>query len=202
MKKVAAVLLVMVCTWGASAWAEMPPQELVRDTAEKMIAKLKEEKEVVAAEPGRIYELVNAIVLPHFDFEYMSRSVLAKYWRRATAEQRASFVNEFRTLLVRTYATSLSEYTDETIHYLPFRGKADDTEVTVRTEVEQPGAFPIPIDYRLHRKEDQWLVFDVLIDDVSLVTNYQTSFANEIRKSGLDDFISTLAQRNKQVTGG
>ena len=201
MRQLATVLLI-AWAWVTPAWAEQPPQELVRDTADKMIAKLKEEKEVVATEPGRIYELVNAIVLPHFDFEFMSQSVLAKYWRRATDEQRAAFIDEFRTLLVRTYATSLNQYTDEKIHYLPYRAKENDTEVTVRTEVEQPGAFPIPIDYRLHRKEQQWLVFDVVIDNVSLVANYQTSFANEIRKSGLDTFLANLAERNKQVTGG
>ena len=186
----------------APVLAQTSPDELVRDTADKMITKLKEEREVVATDPGRIYELVNAIVLPHFDFEYMSQSVLAKYWRRATPDQKSAFVGEFRTLLVRTYATSLSQYTDEKIHYLPFRSKADDSEVTVRTEVDQPGAFPIPIDYRLHRKGDQWMVFDVVIDDVSLVTNYQSSFANQIRQLGLDSFIANLAQRNRQVTGG
>ena len=181
-------------------WAIQSPQVLVQETSEKMLATLKAEEKLLQQEPGRIYELVNEIVIPHFDFEYMSQLVLAKYWRRASPEQRAAFTSEFRTLLVRTYAKSLQEYTHQVIHFLPFR-EVSSGDVTVRTEVEQPGSFPIPIDYRLHQKGGEWKVFDVIIDDVSLVTNYRSSFAKEIRQSGIDDLISSLAKRNKEASG-
>ncbi len=177
------------------------PQALVKDTSERMLAKLKQERELLAQEPGRIYELVDEILLPHFDFEYMSQLVLAKYWRRASADQRRAFTGEFRTLLVRTYAKSLSAYTDQQISFLPFRElKGDD--VTVRTEVEQPGSFPIPIDYRLHQRGGEWKVFDIIIDGVSLVTNYRSSFAREIRKGGIDSLVKTLQARNQEASGG
>ncbi|MEJ2553270.1 MAG: ABC transporter substrate-binding protein [Gammaproteobacteria bacterium] len=183
----------------APTWAIQSPEDLVRQTAEQMLSKLREDRKVIDAHPERIYELVDQIVLPHFDFERMSSWVLGKYWRRATPKQRKEFVEQFRTLLVRTYAKSLSSYTDNKITYLPFRGGPSKTDVKVRTEVDQPGGFPIPIDYDLYLKGDEWKVYDVTIDGVSLVTNYRTTFANQIRQKGLDRLIASLASRNKQA---
>ncbi len=180
--------------------AAQAPQALVEETSKLMLGKLKEEAAVIKAEPGRIYELVNQIVLPHFDFEYMSQMVLAKYWQRATPAQKKAFVEEFRTLLVRTYATSLNQYTDQKLTFKPFRPEARPELATVHSEVAQPGGFPIPIDYRLRQEGEQWKVFDVVIDGVSLVTNYRSSFAKEVRDSGLDGLVKTLADRNKQVS--
>jgi phospholipid transport system substrate-binding protein len=179
-------------------WAIQSPQDMVQQTADQMISKLREEREVIDQHPGRIYDLVNQIVLPHFDFERMSSWVLGKYWRTATPEQRKRFVEEFRNLLVRTYAKSLASYRDNKITYLPMRASPKDTDVKVRTEVEQPGSFPIPIDYSLYLKGDEWMVYDVTIDSVSLVTNYRTTFANQIRQDGLDKLIATLTDRNQQ----
>lgn len=202
MKKIFAALLLVWMTGfaGASAAAVQPPQDLIKQTAERMLAKLKEERAVIRKDPGRIYELVSDIVLPHFDFERMSAWVLGKHWRTATPDQKKRFTEEFRNLLVRTYATSLTEYTDRKINYLPFRSDANATDVTVRTEVAQPGAAAIPIDYSLILKNSEWLVYDVAIDNVSLVTNYRSTFANEIRQGGLDKLISKLAERNRQST--
>jgi phospholipid transport system substrate-binding protein len=183
---------------GAPAWAIQAPQDLVQQTAEQMLSKLRSERQVIDQHPGRIYDLVNEIVLPHFDFERMSSWVLGKYWRTASPAQRAQFVQQFRTLLVRTYAKSLSSYTDNKITYLPMRPSSEPNDVTVRTEVDQPGGFPIPIDYSLYLKGDEWKVYDVTIDGVSLVTNYRTTFANQIRQDGLDKLIASLADRNQQ----
>jgi len=198
MKKIIA-LLMLLAVWMAPVQAQSSPQELVETTSEQMLAKLKEERQVLDAEPNRIYDLVNEIVLPHFDFEYMSQMVLAKYWRRAKPDERTAFTAEFKMLLVRTYATSLKEYTDQKLIYLPFRPGSDESQAVVRTEVDQPGGFPIPIDYKLHLKEGAWKVFDVVIDGVSLVTNYRSSFAKEIRNGGLGSLITTLSERNKEA---
>jgi phospholipid transport system substrate-binding protein len=184
-----------------SSVASQSPQALVEETSQLMLAKLKEEQQIIKEKPERIYDLVNEIVIPHFDFEYMSQMVLAKYWRRASAGQKKAFTKEFRQLLVRTYATSLNEYAEQEIIYLPFRASSREDYAIVRTEIDQPGGFPIPINYKL-RKNSEWKVFDVVIDGVSLVTNYRTSFAKEIRQSGLDDLIKTLAKRNKQASNG
>ncbi len=185
---------------GGSAWAaaSQEPQELVQRTADQMLAKLKTEKQVIDQHPERVYELVNQIVLPHFDFERMSSWVLGKYWRAATPAQKEQFVNQFRNLLVRTYAKSLSEYTDRKISYLPMRPSPQAGQAKVRTEVEQPGGFPIPIDYELYRKGNDWKVIDVTIDGVSLVTNYRSTFASQIRQDGLDKLITVLAERNQR----
>jgi phospholipid transport system substrate-binding protein len=191
-------VLVMWLAGGGSAWAIQSPQDMVQQTADKMVSKLREERQVIDQHPGRIYDLVNEIVLPHFDFERMSSWVLGKYWRSASSAQRNRFVEEFRSLLVRTYAKSLSSYSDNKISYLPFRDSPGKNDVKVRTEVDQPGGFPIPIDYSLYLKGDEWKVYDVTIDGVSLVTNYRTTFANQIRQDGLDKLIATLADRNKQ----
>ncbi|MEK7321593.1 MAG: ABC transporter substrate-binding protein [Pseudomonadota bacterium] len=183
---------------GGIALAATSPQELVQRTADQMLAKLKTEKQVIDQHPERIYELVNQIVLPHFDFERMSSWVLGKYWRAATPAQKQQFMDQFRTLLVRTYAKSLSEYTDNKISYLPMRPSPQENQVKVRTEVDQPGGFPIPIDYELYRKGDDWKVIDVTIDGVSLVNNYRSTFATQIRQDGLDKLITVLSERNQR----
>lgn len=183
---------------GGNVLAAVSPQELVQRTAEEMLTKLRVEKQVIEQHPERIYELVNQIVLPHFDFERMSSWVLGKHWRAATPAQKERFVTQFRTLLVRTYAKSLSEYTDSKISYLPMRPSPQEDQAKVRTEVDQPGGFPIPIDYELYRKGDEWKVIDVTIDGVSLVTNYRSTFASQIRQDGLDKLITVLAERNQR----
>lgn len=184
----------------ATAFAATPesPQEIVISTAEQTIAKIKSKKEFIKKNPEYLNALVNEYVVPRFDFERSARRVLGKYWRKATPEQQKQFTVEFKNLLVRTYATSLSEYSDQKITYLPFRGKPGAEEVTVRSEVEQAGGFPIPIDYRLHKKNGEWKVFDVVIDDISLVANYRTSFGREVRKTSIEALIKRLAARNAE----
>ena len=202
MKRLLLVCWVVLGLLSAPVFAAKEPQILVQETSQLMLAKLKQEKELLKAEPNRIYGLVNEIIIPHFDFEYMSQMVLAKYWRAASALQRQAFTEEFKQLLVRTYATSLNEYADQNIIYLPFRSGSNSEQVTVKTEIEQPGGFPVPIDYRLHQNSGSWKVFDVVIDAVSLVTNYRSSFASQVRRGGIDGLIETLAQRNSKLSDG
>lgn len=187
---------------GAVALAAMSPQQLVKDTSQRMIKALQEEKTDLKKNPARVNQLVNEIVLPHFDFERMSKLALGRYWRRADKKQQQEFVDEFRTLLVRTYRSALTEYRDQTISFLPFKDNPDSGDVTVKTEVEQPGGSSIPIDYRLHLVGGEWKVYDVIIDGVSLVINYRSSFSSEIRQSGIDGLIDKLRKRNKDDSGG
>ncbi|HHM04845.1 MAG TPA: ABC transporter substrate-binding protein [Gammaproteobacteria bacterium] len=202
MKQTWAAVMVLTLAWaGGVAAAVQDPLELVQKTSEEILGKVREERAAIDNNPRRLYQLVNEIVLPHFDFERMSRWVLGKYWRRASPQQRRRFVAEFRSLLVRTYAKSLAEYTDNKIEYLPLRRRPGAEEVTVRTEVEQAGGFPIPIDYSLYLQGGSWKVFDVVIDGVSLVTNYRSTFASEVRRGGLDKLIADLADRNQRESG-
>ncbi len=184
------------------AHAAMSPQDLVKQTSQRMLQALRDEKAQIKKNPEHLRKLVDEIVLPHFDFRKMSRLVLGRYWRRASDGQQAKFVDEFRTLLVRTYTTALSEYTDQTINYLPFKGDPGSGDVTVRTEVQQRGGSPIPIDYSLMREDSEWKVYDVTISGISLVINYRSSFASEIRHAGLDGLIDKLHNRNQKNSDG
>lgn len=178
---------------------EHPAQQLVIDTTEKTMAKLKQEEQTVRKDPNRLLAIVEEMVLPHFDFEKMSSWVLGKYWRKATDKQKDRFSKEFQTLLVRTYSNALLEAIGKKIDYLPMKSKKENAdEVTVRTEVEQQGGFPIPIDYKMYRKNGQWMVFDVVIDNLSLVSNYRTTFSKEIKDEGIDKLIDNIAEKNTQ----
>lgn len=190
-----AVLLASLAAVPARAAGDITPLELVQDTSTRMLAALKEERDVISKDSGRLYELVSTIVLPYFDFERMSQWVLGKNWRTATPDQRVRFVEQFRNLLVRTYGTALSDYADEKITYLPFAGDLGAQTVTVRTEIEQAGS-TIPINYSMYRSRDGWKVYDVAISGVSLVTNYRSSFGNVIRDKGMDSLIRQLAEKN------
>ena len=189
-------LLFLALPYTAVAQAAIDPQELIETVATKTLERVRQDKDKIKKDPNHINVLVNELVLPHFDFERMSKWAMGKYWRKANKTQRAQFVKEFNQLLIRTYATSLSEYSDQAIKYLPFRGKISSGDVTVRSEVEQPGGFPIPIDYKLHKIGDDWKAYDVKIDDISLVANYRTSFSKQIRQSGIDALIKKLADKN------
>lgn len=196
------LLLLVACLAGAVRASAEPvedPLTVVRNTADHVLARLAVEQDVIRANPGRVHVLVDEIVVPHFDFQRMSSWVLGKHWRRASEAQRAQFPQEFRTLLVRTYATALSEYTDQRIDYLPLRMQPGDTDVTVRTEIHQGAGPNIPVSYRLHQSGGQWKVYDVVIDGISLVTTYRSTFASHIRQRGLDGLIESLASKNQTL---
>jgi phospholipid transport system substrate-binding protein len=174
------------------------PENLIRETSDKVISEIKTNREAYRENPEGIYQLVDTVVLPHFDFSAMTDLALGNYRDQVSADQRPTIVNEFRNLLVRTYSSALLEYTDQELTYLPMEGSVDEGEVVVRTEIAQSGGFPIPIDYSLRRGDDGWKVFDISVDEVSLVTNYRSSFARAIKKDGVDGLIKILQERNQQ----
>lgn len=197
------LLALMLSFNSASVVADetMPaPQALVKQATDDMLKALKDNEAELETNPDKIYELVEAILMPHLDFEKMSKLALGKNWRTANDEQRVRFIEEFRLLLIRTYSTAMLEYTDEEIRFLPFRDDLSRKRVTVPMEVLQPGGPSIPMALSLYQnKEDAWKVYDVKIDGISLVTNYRSSFANEIRNGGMDQLINNLAERNAKV---
>ncbi|HHI92767.1 MAG TPA: ABC transporter substrate-binding protein [Gammaproteobacteria bacterium] len=195
--KYTGALLVGALLLGNVTAAIQEPQVLVKETTDKITSVLRAEQNKIKADPNRLLDIVDAIVAPHFDFERMSSWVLGKYWRKAKPEEKARFAQEFRTLLVRTYAKALNDNYDKQIDMLPSRKRKDGKQVTVRTEIQQSGGFPIPISYKMHIKDGVWKVFDVSVDGISLVANYRSSFAKEIRKDGLEKLIARLADRNQ-----
>ncbi len=177
--------------------AAVMPEDVVRQTSDQMLSALKERKQELQASPGKIYDLVEHIVLPRFDFDRMSQLVLGKYWPRASEAEKQAFVKAFRQLLVRTYATALLNYSGQEIVYLPSFNDAEGKDATVNTKVQATGAPAIPISYRLYRNGDNWLVYDVSIDGVSLVSNYRSTFSSQIRRYKLSGLIERLEQRNQ-----
>ena len=175
-------------------------EEIVKETADSVVARLTAERAEIEAHPEKLYSLINELVIPHFDFVSMSKWVLGRNWREATEDQQQKFVSEFRTLLVRTYAKALLEYSNETIQYLPVENNPDSNIVVVKTEIHQPGTKPVPINYSMHASGGDWKVIDVVVDGISLIATYRGSFASEIRKSGMDSLIAKLVERNVTAT--
>ncbi|MDP3125536.1 MAG: ABC transporter substrate-binding protein [Thiobacillus sp.] len=179
-------------------WAvDTPPDVLARTTTQEVLAILKQDKEALNSNQSKVHELVEAKILPNFDFNRMTQLAVGKHWPRATAKQKQSLVAEFRNLLVRTYSSSLTAFSNQTVDFKPMVIKPDDTDVTVRSEIRQPGGQPIPINYNMYKTAFGWKVYDVVIDGVSLVTNYRASFSSTIRQNGIDGLISTLAAQSQ-----
>jgi phospholipid transport system substrate-binding protein len=180
--------------------AEAAPQILIQDATNEMLQSLKDNKQQLEEDPSIIYGLVQKILMPNFDFAKMSKLALGKNWRKASTEQRERFTEEFRLLLVRTYSTAMLEFTDEEINFLPFRGDVEKKKVKVEMEIIQKGGPSIPMSLSMYlNKEEAWKVYDVKIDGISLVTNYRSTFATEIRNDGMDKLIDRLATRNEKV---
>ena len=173
--------------------------EIVKTTADQVIARLKSDREELNVHPELIYDLVDELIIPHFDFTSMSKWVLGQNWRTANDTQQEQFVDQFRTLLVRTYAKALLEYSDNEIKYFPVLSNPDSNLVVVKTEVAQPTSSAIPINYSMHISGGEWKVVDVAIDGVSLVSTYRGSFASEIRKNGMDALITKLIDKNTRL---
>lgn len=191
-----ALAMVLGLTTGPARAADTPPDELARTTTQEVLAILKQDKELKSGNIEKVHQLVEAKVLPNFDFNRMTQLALGKHWPRATAKQKQALVTEFRNLLVRTYSSSLTAYTNQTVEFKPLAMKPGATDVTVRSEIRQPGGQPIPIDYSFYKTDFGWKVYDVAIDGVSLVTNYRASFSNTIRQSGIDGLIKTMASQS------
>ena len=180
-----------------AAAAQEAPDALVRRVTDELLAIVKTDKELASGNQRRVVELAEEKVLPHFDFMRMTRLAVGRNWNQATDAQKQALVREFRTLLVRTYSTSISAYRNQTIEVKPTRMAAQDTDVTVRTAVIQQGGPPIPIDYSMQKTESGWKVYDVVIDGASLVTTYRGSFNDQIQKGGVDGLVKTLVERNR-----
>ena len=183
-------------------FAEEPvPQALIKDSSDRMQQALKDHKQAIEENPSFVYGLVDDILLPNFDFSKMSKLALGKKnWRKANTAQRKRFIGEFRLLLVRTYSTAMLEFTDGDIAFLPFRGDLAKKKVKVKMEIARSAGSSIPVSLSMYlNKQKKWMVYDVKIDGISLVTNYRSSFAKEIRNDGIDKLIDNLSTRNQKV---
>lgn len=192
-------LILILCMIAGTAQAAVPPEEVVKQTADAVIDRIKSQRAELDANPAKIYDLVNELVIPHYDFTSMSRWVLGKNWKSASETQRSDFILQFQTLLVRTYARALLEYSGQEIKYLPVEINPKNKLALVKTEMTSDGAQPFPVAYRMHQKDDAWKVIDVSVDGVSLVSTYKGSFSTQIKKNGFDSLISELTTKNERL---
>lgn len=202
MKRALLVLMAVACAAAAPVGAAetVAPDALAKSVTDDVLAVLRTDKDIQSGSTKKVIDLVETKVLPHFDFVRMTQLALGRNWREATPEQRKLLVTEFRGLLVQTYAATFTAYKDQAIEYRPLRYQPSDTEVVVRSQIQQPGGRPVSVDYRMHRIDTGWKVYDVVVSELSLVQNYRGSFETEVRKGGIDGLIKALADKNRQLS--
>jgi phospholipid transport system substrate-binding protein len=172
------------------------PDTLMQNTVKDVLAIVKQDKDIQAGNKEKMLALVDAKVLPHFDFMRMTQLSVGKYWRTASAEQKQALVKEFRAMLIRTYTGAFTAYHDQTVEVKPVKMAAADTEVTVKTNILKPGAPAIAVNYEMEKTADGWKVFDLSIEGAGLVPTYRSTFAKQIEESGIDGLIKTLTDKN------
>ena len=176
----------------------LPPQQVIADASSKLQVRMKDQ--TFLKDFNQVTEFVNSTIYPHTDFDKISALVLGKNWKTATPEEKERFKHEFQILLIRTYSRAFSEFKDWDVHFLPLEMEPNDTKALVKSEVLQPGAKPIGVDYRMELINGEWKAYDIMIEGVSLVTNYRSTFSNEIQTKGsLSAVIDGLAKRNAEA---
>ena len=196
-----ALLAAALIGLGSVATAASAPDALVKSVMDDVLEIVRTDPALKAGDTSRAVELVEEKVLPHFDFRIMTSLAVGRDWRQATPAQKEKLVAAFRTMLVRLYSNALTQYRDQTIDFKPLRAGAADTDVLVRTQVLQPGAKAVDIDYALEKQGEAWKVYDVIVAGGSLVTNYRTDFRNQILDSGIDGLIASLEAKNTELAG-
>ena len=191
-----------LCVASSLASADMvAPDALVRDTAQVVLDAVKQDKEMQTGSSKKLLDLVEAKVLPHFDFERMTRLAVGKAWRTATAEQRQTLVVEFRTLIVRTYTAAFSGYRNQSIKVDQAQILPGGDEATVKTQIITPGSPAVAVDYEMEKTADGWKAFDLTVEGVSLISNYRSSFNEQVQQSGIDGLIKSLVDKNHANAG-
>jgi phospholipid transport system substrate-binding protein len=193
-----AVLLGLMPVTKAIAEDLLPPQQAIYTASEKLQQRMQDKS--FTKDFAKITQFVNEVIYPHTDFDKISELVLGKIWKTATVDERERFKHEFQTLLVRTYSRAFVEFNDWSVRFLPLEMGSDDKKVVVKTEVLQPGIQPIGVNYRMLLSDGEWKAYDIMIEGVSLVTNYRTTFSQEVQAKGsLNAVIEGLVKRNAEA---
>lgn len=197
--KLFATTCLLVAAAAPAAWADgsaQAPLEVVKTAVNKTLDALHSHTKAELASPKYVNQLVSGIILPAVDIDASARLVLGRYWRTATPEQRKAFVEQFKLLLIHTYAKSLTEYADSKVRFLTNRDTVSDPFATVYTQVVRNGQQPLAVDYSLLKTPQGWKVYDITISGLSLVTNYRSTFGQEIAQTSLQALIQRLAKQN------
>jgi len=183
----------------AAAQNMTAPDALAKSVTDEVLAVLRADKDIQAGNQKKVVDLVEKKVLPHFNFVRMTQLAVGRHWRDASPEQRKQLVEEFRMLLVQTYAATFTAYRDQSIEYRPLRVQPDDTDVVVRSLINQSGGKPVTVDYKMQKSDTGWKVYDVVVGDLSLVQSYRGSFNTEVQKGGIDGLVKALTEKNRQL---
>lgn len=175
--------------------------DMVKGVTEEVLTIIRNDKEIQAGDRDRAIVVIEAKVAPHFDFTRMTRLAVGTAWQQADPQQREALVREFRTLLVRTYANTMTSYRDQRVAFKPTPAPDASDEITVRSHILRPGGQPVPVDYSLNQSAGTWKVFDVAVANISLVNNFRGSFASEVERGGIDGLIQTLREKNRRFDG-
>ena len=199
MKKIIASWLgvLMACVSLGVQANTLEPETLIRNTVEEVLSVIRQDKDIKAGNKEKVIALVDAKVLPHFNFTHMTRLAVGKYWRKATPEQKKVLEIEFRNLLVRTYTNAFTSYQDQEVEVKPLKMANDATEVTIKSLILNRGKPSTPVNYDMEKMASGWKVYDLSIEGVSLVTNYRGTFSEQIQKNGIDGLIKTLMEKNQ-----
>ncbi len=190
-----------LCLAGIAQAEVVAPDVLIRNTAQEVIDIVKKDTDIKAGNQAKILALVDAKVLPNFDFARMTQLAVGKYWRTASQSQKQALVTEFRNMLVRTYTKAFSLYRDQTLEVAPLSLASGDSEAMVKSRILKQGGQATTVDYRMRKTDDGWKVFDVSIEGVSMVTSYRGTFDTQIQQSGIDGLIKTLTETNAGAHG-
>lgn len=202
-KLIPALLASLIMTAPAFAQPDVAPDALAKRVTDEVLAVIRTDKEIQSGNTRKVLDLVEAQVLPHFNFTRMTRLAVGAPWRQATSAQQQTLIDEFRALLVYTYTSAYSQYRDQKIEYRPLKLQPGDTEVVVRSLIRQGGgADPIDVSYSVEKTAQGWKVYDVAIGGISLVQNYRSSFSSEIQKGGIEGLIASLTNKNKKLAQG
>jgi phospholipid transport system substrate-binding protein len=197
----AAALLAIPCARAIAAddSAALPPDQLMSKVASDMLKALDQKRADIRRDPKLAYPLVDQILLPHFDTQYAAQLILAQNWRTASEDQRKRFVAALYDALLKTYASSISDFTADRLKILPLKLDAGATQTIVRTEVRRDSGTVVPVDYRMHKTDSGWKVYDVIIEGISYVRNYREDFGAEVAQKGLDEVIARLEREGLHV---
>ena len=199
-KFIHALLAGMLMISPAFAQSDLAPDTLAKKVTDEVLAVIRTDKDIQSGNTRKVLDLVEAKVLPHFNFGRMTRLAVGAPWRQATPAQQQTLTNEFRALLVYTYTSAYSQYRNQAIEYKPLRLQPSDTDVVVRSLIKQPGgAEAVDVSYSVEKTDQGWKVYDVAIGGISLVQNYRSSFNSEIQRGGIDGLIASLENKNKKL---
>jgi phospholipid transport system substrate-binding protein len=203
MKKYFLVFVMLFCSSILPAQASnsiAPPDELIRSTVHDVLEIINKDNRAQDENQKKLLEFIDAKVLPHFDFERMTRLAVGRSWRAATPEQRNALIAEFRTMLVRTYTRAFTLYKEVSVETKPVKVPENADEVTVKTVILRPGAQPVPVNYEMEKTDAGWKAFDVTVEGVSLVATHRNSFAEKVQQDGIDGLIKSLAELNRSAS--